>query len=160
MRTSLCGKDVRPAGRWERGRPAARASLAVQRAAGTPALPGQSPNNFFICSRAAASRWLVSDFGAQTRRANSKNSQKLPVCFSSTGSARRSRHCWATRGSWCAQFRQTRRSARHFMQVSPRPGWPSSVHGSPQLWQWRFTFTIYDLRFTICAGSIGGNHTS
>jgi nicotinate-nucleotide adenylyltransferase len=35
------------------------------------------------------------------------------------------------------------------MHVSPRPGWPESDQSSPQLWQWRFTFTIYDLRFTI-----------
>jgi hypothetical protein len=34
------------------------------------------------------------------------------------------------------------------MQVSPRPGWPSNVQGSPQLWQCR-GISIFDLRFTI-----------
>jgi hypothetical protein len=32
------------------------------------------------------------------------------------------------------------------MHVSPRPGWPSSVQGSPQLWQCR---VIYDLQLMI-----------
>ena len=41
----------------------------------------QSPNNFFICSRAVVSRELPAAFGVQTRRTNSKYSQKLPACF-------------------------------------------------------------------------------
>ncbi|MCX6896237.1 MAG: hypothetical protein NTZ16_12220, partial [Verrucomicrobia bacterium] len=43
----------------------------------------------------------------------------------------RSRHCCATRESWLLQLRHTRRSARHFMQTSPRPGQPELHFPAP-----------------------------
>src|ERR1017187_7792971 len=56
--------------------------------AGRDPVGRQSPNIFFNCSRAAVSREWPAAFGSQVRRANSKYSQKMPLCFFNTGSAR------------------------------------------------------------------------
>jgi hypothetical protein len=57
------------------------------------------PSNRFNASRAASARASPPPDPAQTLRAISNHSQKFAEAFSSTGSARRSRHCCAARRS-------------------------------------------------------------